>query len=327
MSEQVPIRRRTALGLILAALPFTAAADIFEDARSLLPGAGHRLKMAWWGSSTMAGVSPELESIARTYRMRFFNGGVGGQTAEQILARLGSRPALMTGGTIPASGPAVLTTPSMSAAVPAPFKATGTLAGVPGTLTKAHGTQAGYTFARDQPGKPVRIPDGEPFIPTKGKEFRRGINHLNIGKNNLTGKRPGTSDPDTILGWTFDAYDWLTASSPRVLVWGHFVNTGTPEASAVRGKIRRINEALKDRYGPRYVDVEGLLTHLGVWEAAGVQPTAADLKQQALGNKPPSLSLNPAHMNATGYKAVRHVIEQRLGELAWLPPGTEKPGL
>ncbi|MCG2622289.1 hypothetical protein LVY72_10205 [Arthrobacter sp. I2-34] len=326
MSQQAPILRRTAMGLLLAALPFTAAADIFEDTRSLLPGAGHRLKMAWWGSSTMERIGPELELLARTYGMQYFNGGAGGQTAEQTLARLGSRPALMDRGTIPASGPALLTTPSMSAAGHASFTAAGSLAGIPGTLSKAHGAQRGYTFRRSRPGRPARIPEGTPFVPAKGREFRTGINHLNIGKNNLTGEHRGTSDPGTILRWTYDAYDWLSATSPRVLVWGHFVNTGTPEASPVRGKIRHINEALKDRYGPRFVDLDGLLTHLGVWEITGVRPAASDLREQALGNKPPSLSLNSAHMNATGYKAVRHVIEQRLGELAWLPPAQERTG-
>jgi len=217
----------------------------------------------------------------------------------------------------------VLATPSMSAAGTASFAAAGTLAGIPGTLTKAHGAQRGYTFRRSQPGRPARLPEGTPFIPAKGREFRTGINHLNIGKNNLTGTHPAETDPDTILGWTYEAYDWLSASSPRILVWGHFVNTGTPESSPIRKRIRHINDGLKARYGPRYVDLAGLLTHLGVWDATGVRPTAADLRQQALGNKPPSLSRDTAHLNAAGYEALRHITEQRLGELAWLPPARE----
>ena len=327
-SLQLPIRRRTALGLLLAALPCAVAADAAAALIGTTPAlADHRQtapKMAWWGSSTMERVSPELVQLARTYGLEYFNGGAGGQTAEQILARLGSRPALMAGGTIPSSGPVVLSTPTLSAAGGAPFAAAGTLAGIPGTLTKPQGQQRGYTFQRSQPGRPARIPAGTPFIPAKGREFRSGINHLNIGKNNLTGKRIGEADPDTILGWTYEAHDWLAAGSQRILVWGHFVNTGTPESSSIRKHIRHINDGLKARYGPRYLDLSDLLTHPGVWDITGIQPTAEDLRQQALGNKPPSLSRDAAHLNAAGYRALRHILEQRLGELAWLPPARDR---
>jgi hypothetical protein len=328
-SLQLPVRRRTALGLLLAALPCAVAADVaaagLTGKAPVLPGRPRTaLKMAWWGSSTMERVSPELERIARTYGLQFFNGGAGGQTAEQILARLGSRPALMAGGTIPSSGPVVLATPSMSAAGDASFTAAGTLAGIPGTLTKPQGPQRGYTFLRSEPGPPAKLPEGTPFIPAKGGEFRSGINHLNIGKNNLTDTHPAETDADTILGWTYQAYDWLSASSPRILVWGHFVNTGTPASSPLRQRVRHINDGLKARYGPRYVDLAGLLTHLGAWDLAGVRPTAEDLRQQALGNKPPSLSRDTAHLNTAGYLVVRHIIEHRLAELAWLPPAKER---
>lgn len=331
-SLQLPIRRRTALGLLLVALPCAIAADVTAAGMTgMAPAQRGPARtgptMAWWGSSTMERIAPELELLARAYGMQYFNGGAGGQTAEQTLARLGSRPALMDRGTIPASGPVVLATPSMGAAGYASFTAAGSLAGIPGTLSKTLGVQRGYTFRRSRPGRPARIPEGTPFIPVKGREFRTGINHLNIGKNNLTGKHRAETDPETIIRWTYDAYDWLTVSNPRVLVWGHFVNTGTPESSPFRERIHRVNGALKARYGPRYVDLDGLLTHLGVWEITGVRPTASDLREQALGNKPPSLSQDTAHLNAAGYEALRHVIEHRLSELAWLPPARERTGL
>ncbi|NKX49949.1 hypothetical protein HER39_05030, partial [Arthrobacter deserti] len=234
--------------------------------------------------------------------------------------RLGSRPALMAGGTVPSSGPVLLSSPSMSAAGAASFAAAGTLAGVPGTLSKPRGPQRGYSFRRSHPGRPARIRDGTPFIPDKGAEFGRGINHLQIGKDNLTGSRWATTDPAETLGWTHAAHDWLSASGRRVLVWGHYVNTGTPASSPVRDRIRRANDGLKARYGPRYLDLGALLTHLGVWELTGLRPTPADLQQQALGNKPPSLSLDAAHLNSAGHEPLRRGIGRRLAELGWLPP-------
>lgn len=325
-SIQHPIRRRAVLGLTLAAVPCAAAADVAADpavpavarlARPARPGAP---MMACWGSSTAEGMSPELAQLASAYGMTYFNGGAGGQTAEQILARIGARPARVAAGVIPASGAVVLSSPSMSAMDAASFSAAGDLAGIPGKLSKAHGAQSGYRFHRRQPGTSVRIPDGTLFLPTEGGDFRAGISHLSIGKNNLTGKHHATSDPDTIVEWTHTADTWLTAAGGHVLVWGQFVNTGTHGSAPVRRRIYRVNDALSTRYGPRYMDLDRLLTHRGIWEMAGVQPTPSDLREQAKGNKPPSLSSNRAHLNAVGYAVLRRVIEAKLTNLAWLPP-------
>jgi hypothetical protein len=272
--------------------------------------------MACWGSSTFQALSPELETLAAERGLRYFNGGVGGQTAEQILARLGSRPVLMEAATLPASGSVVLTTQSLGNA---PFSADGILAGIPGTLSKTVPSQHGYSFRRHVAGRASPLRPGSPFLPDKGAQFRAGINHLNIGKNNLTGTRRASIDPDVILHWTHTAYDWLTAAGAHVLVWGHFVNTGTAESSPVRERINRVNSGLSARYGRRYVDMEALLTQPGVWDLTGFPPTSADLQQQAIGNKPPSLSRNSRHLNAAGYAVLGRVAEERLDELAWLP--------
>jgi hypothetical protein len=324
-SIQHPVRRRAVLGLVLAAVPCAVAADLrgqptAQMASPARPARSGSPEMACWGSSTAAGMSPDLSLLASAYGLTYFNGGAGGQTAEQILARLGSRPARMGAGVIPSADAVLLSSPSMSAQDSARFNAAGTLAGIHGKLSKAPGAQAGYSFRRSQPGNRARIPDGTPFIPAEGSEFRAGISHLSIGKNNLTGNHHATTDPDTIIEWTQAAEEWLSAAGGRVLVWGHFVNTGTQASSPVRRSVYRFNEALKARYGPRYLDLDGLLTHRGVWEMAGVRPTPEDLMEQARGNKPPSLSSNGAHLNAVGYAVLRRVIEGRLGNLGWLPP-------
>ncbi|MFT4469790.1 hypothetical protein ACMX2H_07765 [Arthrobacter sulfonylureivorans] len=325
-SIQHSVRRRAVLGLMLAAVPCAAAADVAGQpavramARPAHPGLRGAPTMACWGSSTAEGTSPELAQLASAYGMTYFNGGAGGQSAEQILARIGARPARVAAGVIPASGAALLSSRSMSAEDAASFSAAGDLAGIPGKLSKAHGAQPGYRFHRRQPGKSVRIPDGTPFLPTEGSGFRAGISHLSIGKNNLTGKYHATSDPDTIVEWTDAADKWLSAAGGHVLVWGHFVNTGTQASAPVRRRIYRVNDALSSRYGPRYVDLDRLLTHRGIWEMAGVRPTPSDLREQAGGNKPPSLSSNRAHLNAVGYEVLRRVIEAKLTNLGWLPP-------
>jgi len=342
----LPLRRRDALRLLLAAAP-PAAALLAADspatltplrarspagrptagnpageqpaARGATPAAapGTPATMAGWGSSTMAGMAAELESLAAGHGWAYVDGGAGGQTAEQILARLGSRPARMDTGQVPARGPVVLTTGSMSARSPAAFDAWGTLAGIPGHLSKDGGSQPGYTFLRTLPGDARELPAGTLFIPATEMPVRIGINHLNIGKNNLSGRHGGSRDVARIVAWTGEAHDWLAASGARVLVWGHFPNTGTPRSSPVRKRILRVNEELRARYGNRYLDLHGLVTGNDVWELSGVRPTAEDRREQKLGNKPPGLSKDRAHLGAAGRRAVRIAVERRLADLGW----------
>ena len=345
----LPLRRRDALRLLLAAAPPAAALLAADSPHSLAPlrarspaAPGERppgenaaaehpaaadadpvvastapATMAGWGSSTMAGMAAELESLAADHGWAYVDGGAGGQTAEQILARLGSRPARMDAGQVPARGAVVLTTDSMNSRSPASFDAWGTLAGIPGHLTKDGGSQPGYTFLRTLPGAAREVPAGTPFIPATELPVRIGINHLNIGKNNLTGGHRGSKDPARIAAWTGEAHDWLTASGARVLVWGHFPNTGTPRSSPVRKRILRVNEELRTRYGSRYLDLHGLVTGDEVWDLAGVRPTVQDRREQKLGNKPPGLSKDRAHLSAAGRRAVRLVVERRLADLGW----------
>ena len=161
----LPLGRRDALRLLLAAAPPAAALLAADSPTSLAAlrarspaAAGERppgenpaggqpaadeaspaaasttpATMAGWGSSTMAGMAAALESLASDHGWAYVDGGAGGQTAEQILARLGSRPARMDAGRVPAHGPVVLTTGSMSARSPAAFDAWAPWPGSPGT--------------------------------------------------------------------------------------------------------------------------------------------------------------------------------------------------
>ena len=136
------LRRRDALRLLLAAAPAAAAVlaadspDTLFPIRARSPGSAAEgphwerppgegpagngtvpagalaaaATMAGWGSSTMAGMAADLESLAADHGLLYLDGGAGGQTAEQILARLGSRPARMDAGRVPAHGSVVLTT-------------------------------------------------------------------------------------------------------------------------------------------------------------------------------------------------------------------------
>ena len=127
----------------------------------------------------------------------------------------------------------------------------------------------------------------------------------------------GSRKPARLVAWTADAHDWLAATGARVLVWGHFANTATGRSSPVRERILEVNGELRERYGSRYLDLYGLVTGDDVWELAGVRPTAQDRREQKAGNKPPSLSKDPAHLNGPGRRAVRLVVERRLAELGW----------
>lgn len=271
------------------------------------------MRMAGFGSSTMQAMRLELDSLAAAHGMTYFDGGKGGEIAEQTLARLGTRPALIDATTIPASGPIVVTAPNMATSANSGATVTGTLAGVPGTLVNEAGGGTAFTFTRTSPGEAVPVPSGTPMRPEHGAEG--ATLHLNLGKNNFA-NLGGTSDPAQILTWTSATVRaWAGGNA---LVWGHFIDRDTPDVSVVRDRVNAYNIAARAAYGSRFFDLGAFIASPEVWAYSGVTPTADDLAHQARGNKPPSLSSDSLHLNAAGNSAVRRKVAEQLSGLKWI---------
>ncbi|WP_314439368.1 hypothetical protein [Massilia timonae] len=269
--------------------------------------------MAGWGSSSMEGIRSEISDMAASFGVgSYFDGGRGGEWSTDSCARMGSIPAVLkvSGGIIPASGPVAVTCTNTTLTL-ALLPYTGTINGVRGTLMPAAG--GGHTFTRAVPGTAIQMEGEYPMIPDKGMENRASVSLLWLGKNDLSS---GVSAAEVIKR-TDRSFEWLAPMIKRCLVIGQFVNGGTPANSAVRQNIYAVNAQQKARYGQLFIDVHELVTSSSVWEAAGITPTQADLSEQAAGNKPPSLSIDPGHLNSAGNMVVRQAIEARMKALKW----------
>lgn len=274
-----------------------------------------------WGSSTMNGFSTALAAAVGAFGASYYNGGKGGERLDHHLAALGSDPyqLTLTGGEIPASGAVTATATNNLNFVTyntAMRAIHGTLAGVPGTLTNDGGVLDTMTFTRSSPGAVTPVPAGSVFTPTEGTKHRNDFLILNLGKNSMMYEGAGT-DQKVIEG-TEAAIKWAAPLIKRVLVLGHFADTNTPAVSAIRDRIYAVNAYQRTRYGLAFIDLHEYVTGAQIWADTGIVPTQTDLDQQALGNKPPSLSADDQHLNAAAYQAVvDNLISPRLTQLGW----------
>jgi lysophospholipase L1-like esterase len=217
-------------------------------------------------------------------------------------------------GTIPASGAVTVTVDEME--LNAGMSFAGVVAGVAGTLS-SDGTV--FTFTRASAGDEVGLAGTAEFTPDLGTQHAARTTILNIGKNDLPyALTAGRPTAQVVNERTDQAFDYLAPLRKRVLVLNHFQNTNTAAESAQRVRIQEVNAAIAARYGRLALDMAGYLASSQVWADTGITPTSEDLAQQALGNKPPSLSGDNLHMNTAGYTAVRdHLIAPRIAELGW----------
>ena len=134
-----------------------------------------------------------------------------------------------------------------------------------------------------------------------------------MGKNDV-----GVYTAEEVIERTDKSFEWLSAFMKHCLVIGHFNNSNWDPASTNAKRVAAINAAHKARYGDLYIDVQKLLVSSEVWTLTGITPTAKDLQQQALGQKPDSLSVDDGHMNEAMYIALnKYVIQPRIRQLGW----------
>ena len=264
-------------------------------------------RMILAGSSTAEYSAPELRAeLARFGVAVFSDTADAGVRGEHTLAQMGVDPALLTvaGGVVPESGSVSVTAANMRAT--SLLRAfTGHLLGVHGTLSS---TSTELIFTRTTPGMATVIPAGTPFLPDMAPRYCGAAGVLNLYKNDM-------NDVDVVqraFDGTRRAFDWFSSLVVRVTVRGHFVNTFTAASSRHRDNVLSYNALCQAEWGPAglYRDLQADLTGPEIWTETGITPTAEDLEQQAMGNKPPSLSIisggnvDPLHMNNAADLAV-----------------------
>lgn len=249
--------------------------------------------------------------------------GVGGETSAGIAARQGGAPYLMipAGGSIPASGPVVVTFETPTGAVSWPLlqgnPLTGMLAGIPGTLSVAkagaaltHDPGDVYSFTRATAGAAVPVARPEPFYCDIGASTRDSIQILWPGRNNL-------ADADQIMGDVEAMVAYLRPTHKRFLVLSVLTGFGEGIGSTPHTNVTGYNRRAMFRWGRRYLDMRGYLIRYGLTDA-GLTPTSQDLADMAADTVPASLRADAIHLTPAGYQIVAEQIARRLKEMSWV---------
>lgn len=274
----------------------------------LVPAYPDTSNVTIWGSST--------SELLASFLAPLFGGATfhaeakSGERIEQIAARLGSTPALINAVTIPASGSVVVSASNMlTNQYLKPF--TGTLAGVPGTLSS---TETVMTFTRAGTGSTVNVPAGTPFIPDVGSASRQHVTILDGGKNNVY---DSGDVPTKVNGLFQTAFNYLSPAIKRVAVLTMFVDSNQTPGSVSYNNVNAINQWRRETYGDLVYDLEAYLLSSQLWVDSGLTPTATDLQQQADGLKPDSVSMNAGHLNSAGNAAVKIDFERWKTARGW----------
>lgn len=279
-------------------------------------------RVALWGSSSMRLLGDTAAPAWAAERgMALLKGGQGSEKIAQSAARQGGDPARLTfpGGMVPASGSAPVTPAAgqrldVTPQYLRPF--TGhvvTKEGerVAGTLS---GTVDGLVWTRATAGKAAPVEDGVTMVPDLGEEWANALQIIQAGKNDHA--VADLQSPGRLVGIRLAMTAHQPALTKRVLMVGDFVNSNSSDTAAAA--LRAINAATKVAFGPVFVDVEEWLASEQVWDDCGVSPTAADRDAQARRIIPPSLAMDPGHLNETGNAGYIKLIDRHLTGLGWL---------
>lgn len=273
------------------------------------PGAPGTSEIAVWGDSTTFGIGSSAgmsypEQLQSLTRRAVFNGGVSAQTSEQIAARQGGSPALLTlpNNTLPASGSVVITDQStfpVSAEGPGPI--TGSIAGIRGTLSYQAGTNPQLLFTREAAGSATTIPAQTAFLPdTFGRESQ--INVFWMGQNNFY-------DPVQVQADIEKCVTFVSSQKFIVLSILNAENEGVGTSSY--NTITQLNSQLARSYPNNYIDIRKILVN--AYNPSDPQ----DVRDYNNDTPPASLRNDNDHLNDAGYRIVAQRVAAFIAVRNW----------
>lgn len=224
--------------------------------------------------------------------VQVFNLGNSGYTTDEEAVRIGALPVplTVTGGSIPASGPVDVTTTAVIGWRASGTTRTipGTLAGIPGTLTRTTSDTV-FTFTRTAGGSAVTVTPGTVFVPDfAGHEGDTAI--ILLGRNNVTYSIQG---PDASIGehvakGIARIVNWLSPSIKQVLIVSATTTTSETSGTGGYATIADINARLAAAYPSRFLDLRTYLAHQAIYDL-GLTPNTADNTAMAADTLPPSI--------------------------------------
>ena len=233
-----------------------------------------------------------------------FNGGVSGQTSDQIAARQGGSPALLTmpNNTLPASGSVEITDQStfpVSADGPGPI--TGSVQGIRGTLIYQAGANPRLGFTREASGSETTIPPQTAFIPdTFGRESQ--INVFWMGQNNFYA-------PSQVQADIANCVAFVSTQKFIVLSILNAENEGV--GTTAYNTITQLNSQLAQAYPNNYIDIRKILVN------AYDPSNAQDVRDYNNDTPPASLRNDNEHLNDAGYRIVAESVAAFIAANNW----------
>lgn len=266
---------------------------------------------AHWGDSLTAGAggTPFPAQMAVLTGKNHYNGGWGGQVTNQIASRQGGTPARITlsGNAIPASGSVALTGITRSPLADGGSR-TGTIAGVPGTLSLAGST---HTFTRSDTGDAVMVTPSSYFTPTDGETSRD--RHVTI----WTGRNGFKWEEHRQIAASIQAMiDYLAPVVKRVIVME--IPPSTLDTSGELAQLAALNTLLEATFPQYWLPIATWLRTPAAATAAGITFTADDTADIAAGVTPRSLRSDELHFSANGNKAIAYRVHQEAQMRGWL---------
>ena len=317
-----------------------ATADAMTDEKRLItvrdpaglvrPLTSKATQVSFWGDSLFDGwprgpfnadQSDSLPGVFATQNpgVTVYNGGKQGQSADEIAIRQGGIVPMLTvtGGTIPASGGVTVTTDAvigwrLDRTI---ADTTGTLAGIPGTLTRSGSV---LTFTRTTAGTATAVAGAVPWE-ASGRAYAGGVQVILAGRNDVGYTSSAGPVADRVVTATRAMVESLTPTHPRALILGTITATGEIRNSAGWVSVTTINDTLKALYPNLFWDYRAWLVNEAIY-ALGITPTAGDLANMQNDTLPPSIMVSgdSVHYSPATAAAAAARIKTELTNRGWL---------
>lgn len=219
-----------------------------------------------------------------------FNLSTSGLAVDEVAARIGAfpLPLALTGGSIPASGDvAATTTATVGWGIATGYN--GSLAGVPGRLTRTEGSKNAFTFRRTTAGSAVPVPAGTVFVPDSVGHDKDTL-VIFLGRNDVSQQITGgeSSVVDHVVEGVMRIVNWASPTIKQVLVIGVLTSTNEVTGTGGHSTIKAIEQRLKGLLPSRFLNLRRYLIDRAIYDL-GITPTAADLEKIAGDTLPPSI--------------------------------------